>query len=141
MSFKSPGWREFPQFMSNHIFCDKNRDKPFSIVHGNRRSYHFWNDRRSTGPSLYYLPLSSLSRQLIDPFQQFILDKRTLLQRSTHGYLLLLRTIYFAVLLFLLVLYPFVGWPHGETGSRPPLAFPSPPPWGWSTGFMAVPRT
>src|SRR5580704_17895591 len=32
------------------------------------------------------------------------------------------------------------GLPHGETGWRPPEDFPSPPPRGWSTGFMATPR-
>src|SRR4029450_2120046 len=33
------------------------------------------------------------------------------------------------------------GWPHGLTGWRAPEDFPSPPPCGWSTGFMAPPRT
>src|SRR5215510_14200063 len=32
------------------------------------------------------------------------------------------------------------GLPHGDTGWRPPEVLPSPPPWGWSTGFMATPR-
>ena len=31
--------------------------------------------------------------------------------------------------------------PVGLTGCRPPLVRPSPPPCGWSMGFMAVPRT
>src|SRR3954467_13622898 len=31
--------------------------------------------------------------------------------------------------------------PHGLTGWRPPEVLPSPPPCGWSTGFMATPRT
>src|SRR5215210_5037827 len=29
--------------------------------------------------------------------------------------------------------------PHGDTGWRPPDDLPSPPPSGWSTGFMATP--
>src|SRR6202034_3217849 len=33
------------------------------------------------------------------------------------------------------------GLPHGLTGWRPPELLPSPPPSGWSTGFMATPRT
>src|SRR3954454_159195 len=33
------------------------------------------------------------------------------------------------------------GLPHGETGWRPPEVLPSPPPSGWSNGFMATPRT
>src|SRR5207244_8968671 len=32
-------------------------------------------------------------------------------------------------------------FPHGLVGWRPPLDLPSPPPSGWSTGFMATPRT
>ena len=32
------------------------------------------------------------------------------------------------------------GLPQGDTGWRPPEVLPSPPPWGWSTGFMATPR-
>src|SRR3989454_9622379 len=31
--------------------------------------------------------------------------------------------------------------PQGEVGGRPPEVFPSPPPSGWSTGFIATPRT
>src|SRR5712664_4441611 len=31
--------------------------------------------------------------------------------------------------------------PHGDVGGRPPDVFPSPPPSGWSTGFIATPRT
>src|SRR5215204_6789140 len=33
------------------------------------------------------------------------------------------------------------GLPHGDTGCRPPDDLPSPPPSGWSTGFIATPRT
>lgn len=109
MSFKSTGRGKLPQFMSDHIFCDEHRNESLSVVHGYRQSYHFRNDRGSTRPGLYDLSLSSLRRKLVNPFQQFILNKRTLLQRSSHGYLLLLLTIYLSVLLFLLVLYPFVG--------------------------------
>src|SRR5438105_1992451 len=36
---------------------------------------------------------------------------------------------------------PLAGTPVGLTGCRPPLVRPSPPPCGWSIGFIAVPRT
>src|SRR2546426_5329451 len=39
------------------------------------------------------------------------------------------------------VLRPLVILPHGEHGCRPPDDLPSPPPIGWSTGFIATPRT
>src|ERR1700722_16935607 len=41
---------------------------------------------------------------------------------------------------FLRVLYPLAGWPHGDWGWFP-FDLPSPPPCGWSTGFIATPRT
>src|SRR5207244_10204758 len=31
--------------------------------------------------------------------------------------------------------------PQGDVGFRPPEALPSPPPRGWSMGFIATPRT
>src|ERR671922_2350255 len=31
--------------------------------------------------------------------------------------------------------------PQGDTGCRPPEVRPSPPPCGWSTGFITTPRT
>src|SRR5436190_21889738 len=39
------------------------------------------------------------------------------------------------------VLRPLVILPHGEQGCLPPDDLPSPPPIGWSTGFIATPRT
>src|ERR1700751_163037 len=41
---------------------------------------------------------------------------------------------------FLRVRCPSVGPPHGVPGWRPGVVEPSPPPCGWSTGFIAVPR-
>src|SRR5438270_13365229 len=51
------------------------------------------------------------------------------------------RTMNLVVRLLTRVFAPLVGLPQGVTGWRPPLVRPSPPPWGWSIGFMAVPRT
>src|SRR5687767_6542687 len=56
-------------------------------------------------------------------------------------YFFLRRTIHLLVALLRRVLYPFAGWPQGEHGWRPPEDLPSPPPIGWSTGFLATPRT
>ena len=49
--------------------------------------------------------------------------------------------MYLSDALFERVRLPLVGLPHGVTGWRPPEERPSPPPCGWSTGFMATPRT
>src|SRR3954467_298213 len=38
------------------------------------------------------------------------------------------------------VFLPLVGKPHGVTGCRPPEVRPSPPPCGWSIGFIETPR-
>src|SRR5512140_3206912 len=43
--------------------------------------------------------------------------------------------------LCLRVFFPFVCQPQGDTGCGFPCGdFPSPPPCGWSTGFMTTPR-
>src|SRR3954454_6676906 len=42
--------------------------------------------------------------------------------------------------LFERVFLPLVGLPQGVTGWRPPEVRPSPPPCGWSTGFIETPR-
>src|SRR5688572_6668919 len=39
------------------------------------------------------------------------------------------------------VFLPLVDLPQGVTGWRPPEVRPSPPPCGWSIGFIATPRT
>src|SRR5882762_6463999 len=49
-------------------------------------------------------------------------------------------TINLSVRLLFRVLYPRVGCPHGVTGCLPPEVLPSPPPCGWSTGFIDTPR-
>jgi hypothetical protein len=36
---------------------------------------------------------------------------------------------------------PLHGTPHGVQLGRPPEVRPSPPPCGWSMGFIATPRT
>src|SRR5579884_2483758 len=41
---------------------------------------------------------------------------------------------------FFRVLPPFASTPVGLQGWRPPAVRPSPPPIGWLTGFMDVPR-
>src|SRR6266498_5915091 len=60
---------------------------------------------------------------------------------SERAIYLRLLTMNCEVRLLLRVLAPLVGLPHGVTGWRPPDVLPSPPPWGWSTGFMTTPRT
>src|SRR5215813_8156623 len=65
-----------------------------------------------------------------------------LAERPMCAYLFLLFrvTIHLSLRLLLRVLKPRVFWPHGVTGCRPPEVLPSPPPCGWSTGFILTPR-
>ena len=54
------------------------------------------------------------------------------------------RVTIFALLNFFLfrVLYPSAGLPHGVFGCFKPIEFrASPPPCGWSQGFITLPRT
>src|SRR5215203_4395257 len=83
----------------------------------------------------------------------FIALTRFIKRSSAHGPFLVERPIYFLFprlrprtisaserLPFLRVRYPSVGLPHGVTGWPPGVWCASPPPCGWSTGFMATPR-
>src|SRR5205807_3824813 len=80
-----------------------------------------------------------------DAAQQPLLDERALPAAATHRFSLprlRARTISLLDSLCLRrVRLPSVGTPQGVTGCLPPFDFPSPPPCGWSTGFIAEPRT
>src|SRR5213075_1152650 len=51
------------------------------------------------------------------------------------------RIISLVLAFFLCLVFGPSGLPQGLTGGRPPEVLPSPPPSGWSTGFLATPRT
>src|SRR5204863_398839 len=80
---------------------------------------------------------------LLDPLHQAFFDEGSLFRATTHLFSfprLRARTIRRSDSLFLeRVRLPSVGTPHGVTGCRPPFDLPSPPPCGWSTGFIAEP--
>src|ERR1700676_439947 len=59
---------------------------------------------------------------------------------SSYRFFALRLTMNLSVRLLFRVLKPRVGWPQGVTGLRPPEVLPSPPPCGWSTGFIDTPR-
>src|SRR5581483_4525540 len=74
---------------------------------------------------------------LVPSFRQ---SRERCVNRHVYLFLLFRVTIHLSVRLLLRVLKPRVGWPHGVTGWRPPEVLPSPPPCGWSTGFIVTPR-
>ena len=116
------------------------------VVNCNGESNHIWNHHGAPGPCSNWPPTVSCARRLYLP-NQMVVHKRSFLDRTWHESMsphlrrFLRRMIIVDVLLFRRVLWPFVGTPQGVTGWRPPEDRPSPPPCGWSTGFIATPRT
>src|SRR6185437_8447200 len=113
------------------------------VVDRDRVPDHFGEDRRRPRPGPdHLLGVGGVHR--LDPRHQALLDERALLARATHRLPFPRRrprTIARSESLpFLRVRKPSVGLPHGVTGWRPAVVWPSPPPCGWSTGFIATPR-
>src|SRR5918996_1836235 len=147
--------RELAQFVSDHLLGHEHRHVLAAVVHGDRMADHLGEDRRRAGPRSHH-PLRARSVHVLDARHQATLDERPLLRRSTHSGSFLSsghdlprplprrrpRMISLSDSLCLLrVRFPSVGTPHGVTGWRPPFDFPSPPPCGWSRGFIAERRT
>src|SRR5690606_38033302 len=90
---------------------------------------------------------------LVDLLEQVLVDERALFETACHDLLRYYfpgpqrrplpvrrrRTMSFWLAFFFERVRPS-GLPHGDTAGRPPDVRPSPPPSGWSTGFMATPR-
>src|SRR6185312_10477055 len=69
----------------------------------------------------------------------FFVDRGTL---WPPGYFVRRRTMNLSVFLLLRVRSPIAGLPQGVFGPGRPIGdLPSPPPCGWSRGFIAEPRT
>src|SRR5688500_4997064 len=82
---------------------------------------------------------SILAKSLGSAYGPFFKDRPIVVAPLLTTYLPL-RTIYFVVRLFRRVLKPRAGLPHGVIGLlRPTGDLPSPPPWGWSRGFITTP--
>ena len=126
---------EFAELMSHHVLGHKYRNVLPPIMDGDRESNHFRHHHRPSGPCTNGPSAIDRTRRL-DLVKQVIVHKRPFLDRTWHRnsspYLrrFRLRKIIVEVLLFLRVLCPLVGTPHGVTGCRPPEERPSPPPWG-----------
>src|SRR5437667_11687165 len=143
------GGRELPEFVADHVLRDIDRDELPAVVDGQRVAHHLGRYRRAARPGLHDLALAGLVHRL-DLLEEVIVHPRTLLQRTCHLYprgshersrhYFRLLTMNFWVRLLFRVLKPLVGMPQGVTGWRPPEVLPSPPPCGWSTGFIDTPR-
>lgn len=78
MTAENPGRSKLAEFVSDQVLSHEHRDPSLAIVDGDRESDHFRDDRRTAGIRLDHLLLSSLIR-LLNPFIQFLFDKRTFL--------------------------------------------------------------
>ena len=138
------GRRELAELVADHVFGDIDRHMLVAVVDAERQADELRQDRRAAAPDLDDLvaaararpsrPSSAGSRRRTDPSK---LNVSWLSGPSSRD---ALRTMNLSVALFLRVFLPLVGLPHGVTGCRPPEVRPSPPPCGWSTGFMVTPR-
>jgi len=78
MAVKGPGWREFSQFMADHVFGYKDRYEFFAVVHRKGLADQFGGNGGSTRPGLdnRFTASGILSSHL---FQKTFIDERTLL--------------------------------------------------------------
>src|SRR5439155_13263503 len=141
---ESPRRSELAELVADHLLGDEDRDVLAPVVDRDRVPDHLREDGGGPRPGANHV-LRARGVHLLDSLEQTLLDERALLRRAAHRFSFprrRLRTIRRSDSLCLLrVRLPSVGTPHGVAGWRPPLDLPSPPPCGWSTGFMAEPRT
>src|SRR6202011_761234 len=129
--------RELAELVANHVLGHVDRHVAAAVVHGNGVADHLREDRRITRPGAQDL-LASAGVHRHDALHQFRVHERALLQASTH--LVRFLTMNLSVALRWRVFLPIAILPHFVWGWPPIGALPSPPPWGWSRGFMAEPR-
>ena len=138
--------RELAELVPDHGLGDEHRDVLAAVVHRDGVAQHGRDDHRAARPGLDHV-LGALSFCDVHLLEQVVVDEGALLQTAWHLRVLLALLVRLAPTDDELVA-GLAGWrvrpsfwPHGVTGWRPPEVLPSPPPCGWSTGFMATPRT
>src|SRR5947209_7151940 len=124
---------ELAELVSDHRLRDEDGNVLATVVHSNGVPDHLRKDVAAPRPRLDDPLLAGRVEQL-HLLEQVLVAERTLLQRATHAYLLLRRTIIRLVLLLCRVRCPSAGLPHGVCGWPPAPLRPSPPPCGWSNG-------
>src|SRR5574344_1788608 len=134
---ESTGQNKFAELVPDHVLGDVHRNKHLPVVDVERVSDKLRDDHRAARPSL---DRHFFRTHLLDLIDQILIDERALLNRSGHYFFLRSTMKFFEVFFGLRVRLPLASWPHGETGWPPPEVRPSPPPIGWSTGFIATPR-
>src|SRR2546427_1632977 len=135
---------ELAELVPDHLLGHEHGDVLAAVVDCDRVTDHLREDGRGPRPSADHLLVAGLVHRL-NPAQQPLLHERPFLRAPTQRFSFPRRrprTINLSdSLCFRRVRLPSVGTPQGVTGWRPPFDLPSPPPCGWSTGFIAEPRT
>src|SRR6476659_105329 len=143
------GGRELAQLVPDHRLGHEDRDVLAAVVHREGVAEHVGDDRRATRPGADHV-LGALCVLSVHLGEQVVVDERALLQAAWHicrtplpaqRFLLARRrrTI-MASLAFRLRVRPS-GLPFCFCYCGQREVLPSPPPCGWSTGFIATPRT
>src|SRR6267142_2109906 len=141
---EQPRRREFAELVAHHVLGDVHGDELVPVVHRERVADEVGGDGAPPRPGLEHLLLVPLVEGA-NLHHQRLLDVRTLLDAASHYCVafprLRPRTMSFVDDFFLCRVFLPSTLPHGFVGGRPPDDLPSPPPSGWSTGFIATPRT
>src|SRR3989442_1338973 len=138
--------RELAELVADHLLGHQHRDVLLAVVDAESQPDELRQDGRAPAPDPDQLVPAGRARCLRF-FEQIAVDERAFPNRTRHDAVLVyffrawrLEMMNLVVDLFLRVFLPLVGKPHGVTGWRPPEVRPSPPPCGWSIGFIVTPR-
>src|SRR4030095_14782240 len=138
--------RELPELVADHLLGHQHRNVLLAVVDAEGQPDELRQDGRAPAPDPDHLVAARRARRL-RLLEQIAVNERTFPNRTRHDAVLVyffrawrLMMMNLLVDLFRRVFLPLVGKPHGVTGCRPPEVRPSPPPCGWSTGFIDTPR-
>src|SRR4051812_39744432 len=136
--------RELAELVADHVLGHQHGDELLAVIDAISLTDELRQDGRAPRPDLDDL-VTAGSAGLLRLLQEIAVDERTFPGGTRHEpvsyFACRRRTMSRSVFLLLRVFLPLVGLPHGVTGWRPPEVRPSPPPCGWSIGFIATPRT
>src|SRR2546430_11153805 len=141
---EQPRGRELAELVAHHVLRDVHGDELVPVVNRQRMTHEIGRDDAAPRPRLEHLLLALLVQDP-DLLEERGLHVVALLDGPYHYCVafprLRPRTMSFVDDFFLCRVFFPSTLPQGEVGGRPPEVLPSPPPSGWSTGFIATPRT
>jgi hypothetical protein len=81
---ENPGWREFSQFVADHVFGDINGDESLTVVDGEVMADEIRGDHRLAAPGFDGLAVGSGGGDDIDLGEKLLIDVRAFLERAGH---------------------------------------------------------